>query len=90
MSSYIRSAELEQKIFDAVKKILDVCAEQHEAHGKPYVDLNGVTQEPTEVMLNIANAHPAKVRICLDFQFPNEEDVNKSWRIVCEPTIDLE
>jgi hypothetical protein len=89
MSSYIRSEEVKNLVIDSVYKILNVCADQHEAHSKPYVDVDGVTQVPTSEMLKLADDHPAKLRICLDFQFTNDEDPNKSWRIVCEPTIDL-
>jgi len=89
MISYIRSQEIEKLVIDSVKKILNVCADQHEAHSKPYVDLDGTTQDATQEMLKLADDHPTKLRICLDFQFTNEEDPNKSWRIVCEPTIDI-
>ena len=81
--SSIRSIRTRKIVAKTVEKALDECAIQHEYHDISYTGSDGIKIEPTPKMLAFAEAQPVKVKITLEFTWPDNTNM------FCSPIVDL-
>lgn len=99
--SIINSEQVKKAVHNVVEEALEKCAEQQEAHGKPYegydydhLDEEGLPAllgliEPSDEMKAFSEIKPTQVKISIEFYFGEETHTDKRGKLFSVPVVDL-